>query len=265
MFSEGVLTFTLILGLFNLFLVIPFFFFINYSAITSISLFVLFIKSILGAISFLCVMKALKDLEISLALPLLVLTPGLVAVFAYFTLNEALNLYQILGLILLLFGTYSLQLKGNQKLIDPILAFFKSKSYYYVLIALVLFTITSILDKALLKNFGLEVNAFMGFSHLFLALIFLSVVLYKNPKQVIPKYSKSLILIFLVAVFSISYRYTQLSALKVAPVALVLSLKRTSVFFAVLVGGTLFRDKNLFIRIIATLLMIIGAVLVIMF
>jgi len=71
-------------------------------------------------------------------------------------------------------------------------------------------------------------------------------------------------IIGVLALATIVYRYSQYYAVSVAPVALVLALKRTAVFLAVLFGGVLFKDKNLLERVVATGLMILGAVLIIM-
>ena len=91
LFNLGALEFSFILSLVNLVFSIPFFFFIDYQTLTSLNLFILFIKSVIGVAAFLCVMISLKNLEISNALPLLALTPGFVAVFAYILLGESLK------------------------------------------------------------------------------------------------------------------------------------------------------------------------------
>ncbi|MFA5174446.1 MAG: EamA family transporter [Candidatus Pacearchaeota archaeon] len=264
LFKEKALSFSVLLAIFNFIIAIPFFFFISFQEVTISSLLVLFFKEILDAAAFLCIMITLKNMEISKALPLLVITPALVAIFSFIFLQEALTTIQISGMILILIGTYVLQTEKNQNLLNPWKAFFKNKSYYYILTALILFTITSVLDKSLLKNFKLPVNAFIGFQHLFLAIIFLGIILFSGKsKQLKHTFKFSWQLIFLLGLITITYRYLQISAVKDAPVALVLSLKRTSVFFATLIGGTLFKDKNLLIRTIATAIMTLGAILII--
>jgi len=264
LFKEKALHFSVLFAVFNFLLAIPFFFFINYSLLTSSGLLVVFIKSIFESLAFLCVMIGLKNLEISNALPLLVLTPGLVAIFAFLTLGEALTGIEILGIIFLLLGTYLLQLRLRQKFLDPWKAFFKSKGYYYIIAALILFTTTSILDKAVLKNFKVPLNAFMGFQHLFLAIIFLSFIIFSGKSKGMKSTIKhSWTIILLISIFTIIYRYTQYNAVKLAPVALVISIKRISVFFAIIIGGRMFRDHNLVQRAIATLIMLVGAVMVV--
>ncbi len=266
LFKQKALSFSAVLALFNLVLAIPFFFFVDFSVLTSSGLSVLFFKSLLGATAFLCIMQAIKNLELSKALPLLVLTPGFVALGAFIFLGESLSIFQILGMILLLSGTYILQLRPRQKFFDTLKSLTESKGNYYIILAIILFTLTSILDKTILKGFKVPVNAFIGFQHLFLAIIFLGFLLLSGKlKELKYPIKHSWPLISLLAIFTITYRFTQISAIKIAPVALVLSLKRISVFFAVVIGGRIFKERNMLRRDIATAIMVIGAVLIIVY
>jgi drug/metabolite transporter (DMT)-like permease len=262
LFKNKALEFSSILALFNLVLAIPFLFFIDFQTLNILNISVLFLKSVLGAITFLLVMLGIKKLEISRALPLLVLTPGIVAIFAFITLGETLTIIEIIGIILLIAGTYIFSLK-KQKIKTPLKEAINPKGHYYIILALILFAVTSILDKAILNNFKLPLNAFMGFQHLFLGIIFSIMILTQKNSQFKKTFTKTWKLILLISFFTITYRYTHLLAIKSAPVALALSIKRISVFFAVILGGTLFREHNLIKKIIATAIMTIGAILVI--
>ena len=266
LFKESALGFSAILAFFNLVLAIPFFLFTDFSSLTSAGLFVLLFKSFLGALAFLCVMLGIKNLEISRALPLLVLTPGLVALFAFIFLKEVLTKIEIFGMLLLIAGTYTLSLKKDEKIEEPIDKALDPRGHYYIILALVLFTITSVLDKAVLNNFKVPLNAFMGFQHLFFAGIFFLIVIFTGKtKSVKSSFSKSWKLILLISFFTITYRYAHLQAIKIAPVALALSIKRLSVFFAVVAGGTLFKEHNLVRKFVATVMMVAGTILVIRF
>ena len=264
LFKDKILGFTTLLAIFNLILAIPFLFFIE-SKITSIGLLVLFFKSFLGGLAFLCIMYGIKNLELSSALPLLVLTPGLVAVSAFIFLGEALTIYEILGILLLIVGTYILQLTQNQKLLDPFKFLFKSRAYLYLIFALILFTTTSILDKTLLKQFNMPINGFMFFQHLFFAIIFIIFILFSGKiKEIKSSFKFSWKLIAILSIVTIIYRYGELQAVKTTAVALAISIKRLSVFFAVVLGGRIFRESNLLRKTIATAIMALGAILIIL-
>ncbi len=265
LFDLGALEFSFLISIFNLVFSIPFFLALDLSTISVLSLVFLYVKTILGAFAFWCVMLAIKNMEISGALPLMVLTPGLVAVFAFLILGETLVNFEIAGMLLLLAGTYILERKGND-LFEPFKVFYRSKNHHYIIFALLLFTATNILDKWLLRDLKLEPFAFMAFQQLFLMINFTIMIFLfgYRPARIISYIDKRLWQwIILISVLTVGYRYTQIEAVKIAPVALVLSMKRTSVFFATVIGGKIFKEHNLLRKSIATLIMISGALLLI--
>lgn len=263
LFRLGALEFSFLAAVITLLFSIPFFFAVDYNSLQLNSLFVLYLKSIFGALAFWCVMLAIKNMELSGALPLLVLTPGIVAFFAFLFLGEALSNLEIIGMILLLAGTYILERRGKDFL-EPFLIFIKSRNHHFIIFALSLFTITSLADKWLLRDFQLEPTAFIPFQHLFLAINFLIIVLVKeiNLFKKIKTYSTDIwLFVIAVSIFTVGYRWSQVEAVKIAPVALVLTVKRSSVFFVTIIGGKIFNEHNLLRKAIATLIMIAGAVI----
>jgi len=265
LFVMRALDFSFLVSIFGFLFSIPFFFQIDFGNLNTTSLAILFIKSILGALAFLSVMMSLKNLEISRALPLLALSPGVVALFAFLLLGEALSLKEILGILLLLVGTYILETKPVQTFFEPFHVFFKSKDYRYIILALLLFTATSIMDKLLLKQYKLPPIDFMAFQQFFFAIIFSVIFLFvvKRDGSEIKSIDKKLLLfVIAVALLTVGYRYTQIHAVKLAPVSLVLAVKRTSVFFAAIIGGKLFNEGNLVKKAIAAAIIVGGSMLI---
>jgi drug/metabolite transporter (DMT)-like permease len=265
LFKMDAAEFSFILAVFNFVLSIPFFFSLNISELSSAGVTVLFVKSVIGVLAFLCVMLAIKNLEISGALPLMALTPAFVALFAFIFLGEVITGLEMAGMSLLLIGTYILDVDKEQKFFIPFRILFKSKYYHYIFFALLLFTASSILDKALLVRMKISPFAIVGIQHLFFFIIFLAIFVLKNKKPL--QYLKSIdskmyMWIVMISVITIGYRYTQILAIKTAPVALVLSVKRISVFIAAVAGGKIFKEKRLFVKAVAAAIMIAGAVLI---
>ncbi len=266
LFVSKPLDFSLILSFITLLLTLPFFFIADLTILKATTLLVLYGKSILGAISFLLVMHGIKNLELSSALPLLVLTPGVVAIFAYFILGESLSIRDIIGMTLLLLGTYFLQLKKGSTFIEPFLFVNQNRAYLYIIGAILLFTLTSLLDKTLLKTYKLQPEAFLPIQQLFFTFNFLVLFILKrrSPQVLRTTFNQSWKLILAVAVFTVIYRYSHILAIKAGSVALVLSIKRTSVFFATVFGGQYFKESNLTKKSIATVVMIAGAILIVL-
>lgn len=265
LFKLKPLEFSFILSIVNLILSIPFFFFINYNTINSENLSVLFIKSLIGALAFLCVMNALKNLQISNALPLLALTPGFVAVFAFFFLGEALKFYEVIGLISLMIGTYILESKSLKEMLVPFSVFIKSRYHQFILAALLLFTASSIMDKLLLIKLNMNPVSLTAFQHIFFAIIF-GLIFYfskdNNTKETFNSAKINLGWILLISILTIGYRFSQVWAVSLASVALTLAVKRTSVLWATIIGGKIFKDTNLLKKVIAVLFILLGAILI---
>ncbi|HEX2869347.1 MAG TPA: DMT family transporter [Ignavibacteriales bacterium] len=257
---EG-LEFSFLVSIVSLIFSLPFIALTNYSTLVPANLFILFLKTIPGTAAFFLVMLSLKNLEISKALPLLALTPGLVAIFAFIILKDELTLTETGGIVLLFIGTYLIETRPGQKIFDPFTTLIKSKKHHYVLGALLLFTLTSIIDRWLLGRYKLMPEAFMGFQQLFMAFNFLAVIFFikKKPLHVIRSIDTSVWKwIVLIALLTIVYRYTEILAVRSASVALVLAVKRISVFIAVVIGGRLFKESSLLLRAAATVIIIVG-------
>lgn len=265
LFNLGALEFSFWLSIANLLFSIPFFFFIDYETINTLNLSILFAKSAIGVAAFLCVMISLKNLEISNALPLLALTPGFVAVFAFLILGESLKSVEIIGLALLIVGTFILESKNIKEFVLPFNVFLKSKYHRFVILALLLFTASSIMDKLLLIKLNLTPISITAFQHIYFAILFSIIYLFfqrKEEKSPISIKKDNIGWIALISILTIGYRYTQIVAVSLASVALVLAIKRTSVFWATIIGGKLFHDKDLLKRSIAAILILIGAILI---
>jgi drug/metabolite transporter (DMT)-like permease len=265
LFNLNPVQFSYYLSIANLALSIPFFFFIEYNTINVSNLTVLFIKSLIGVAAFICVMTALKNLQISNALPLLALTPGFVAVFAFIFLGEELKTYEVIGLVSLIAGTYILESKSLKEILFPINVFLKSRYHQYIVAALLLFTASSVMDKLLVSKMDLTPISFTAFQHLYFALLFLLIYfLFKNKlANRPPQISKTDVLwIILISVLTIGYRFTQIVSVSIASVALTLAIKRTSVLWATIIGGRIFKDTNLLKKTIAVLFILLGAILI---
>lgn len=266
LFREGALEFSYKLSFFNLIFSLPFFLLVNPNDISLTSILILYIKTIIGTLAFLNVMLTLKNLDISGALPMMVLTPGLVAVFAFLFVGDKLSSFEISGMLLLVVGTYLLEMNGSKSIFEPFTIFYKSKKHHYIVFALLLFTITAILDRLLLVKYKMPPTSLMAFQHLFFFINFALIIIIKK-KNLIPEIKNTpvttLKYIAIISIITIGYRWTNIEAIKLAPVALVLSIKRTSTFFASLIGGKLFNEPNLARRVIAAAIMSAGAIIII--
>lgn len=264
LFKLDVLEFAVVISVLNVVFTIPFFVAMDWSTLNAMNVTALAVKSALGAWSFLCVMYALKNMEISGALPLMALSPGFVAVFAFLLLGDVLLPLQIAGLVLLLIGTYLLEVRQGHGMLEPFKVMLRSRHHHYIFTALALFTITSLLDKLLLGKYKMPPVSFMALQQVFY-FVFIGIVYLVKQKRPFPavSYNREIWLWLLaIALFTLGYRYTQIVAVKIAPVAAVLAVKRISVFIAAVSGGKLFKESGLLKKGFAAAIIVAGAILI---
>jgi drug/metabolite transporter (DMT)-like permease len=221
-------------------------------------------KSILGGLAFLLVMMSLEHNQISTALPLLGTTPAVTALLALPILGESLQHWEWLGIGMMVAGTYMLEKRPTQKVFRSFHEFFVSKNHHYIFGAVGLFAVSSIADKLLLSGYKIDPLIILFYQHLIYCLIFSSLVFIRRMsfRDLLHKGQNQFPFILLIAFLTIAYRFTQLGATQLAPVALVLAVKRTSILYASFFGGKLFSDERLPQKILAGLLIIASGFLI---
>lgn len=264
LFRENVVVFCATVSALGLVFCLPFAGYAELWRFSAAGLATLLAKTIINGAAFYCVMSCLQRLELSRALPLLVLTPGLVAIAAFVLLGESLQTRQIAGLVLLTGGSLLLEARRGERLATLAQQVIRSPGHRYALAALLLFTASSLLDKVIVARLAMSPVAFVGFSQAFNTALFGAAFLLagKSAADLRACAGRSGLVIAFVALCTVVYRLAQIEALTVAPVALVLAIKRLSVLFAVIAGGRLFQEHSLVQRTAATVLMLSGAALI---
>ncbi len=251
LFKIDALTFSFLLS--EVIMIISFgaFFIVDLTAISETTLAIIIFKSIINAFAFVLVMMMLERADISGTLPLLALTPGVTAILAFLVIGETIAPIEISGLILMVGGVLLLERKptglGNLK------------AQWYIWTALLLFAISAVMDKMLVSGYKTPPIVILFYQHV--VFLFVYAIMFYWTKHSIRRmltreYVPALLLIVAVALFTLGYRFTQLEAVKAGNVAMVLAVKRTSVFYASLVGGKMFSERNLTVRLVGAAVII---------
>jgi drug/metabolite transporter (DMT)-like permease len=255
---------------------------VDVAAVPGPTLLLILGKSALGAFAFLLVMMSLEQNQISSALPLLGLTPAVTAFLSMPALGESLGPLEWSAIGLMMAGTYIIEKKPSQTRFQPLADAVRSASHYPIAGALVLFAVSAVADKSLVTGFRVHPLAVLFYQHIVYCLIFgtmLALRMFRYTKreeadthhaqkgntnadgrpahvivQLARRLGAHLPLITAVACITIAYRFAQLEASKDAPAALVLAVKRTSIVFASLYGGSLFSDERLTMKVIGAVL-----------
>ena len=132
----------------------------------------LIIISLFSALLFL---KAIKQSDLSLTIPLLSLSPLFSSLFSLIFLNEKLSYFQYIGVFLIIFGT--LILYSKKITLGEILKSFKvlinNKSARLMFVVSLIWSLTPVLDKLCLTNSSINIHGLIQSFGLVILLTFL--------------------------------------------------------------------------------------------
>ena len=223
------------------------------------------------ATSTLLYFSMLKKYEISLVSPLLNLSPLSLLVLSVFILSESISFLNILGILVIIFATYILEVNHNHhEKKDPHKFHFrellKTPSTFFIYAAGMILSISfaAIFDK-MIFNQGVNTFTNLYFSALIIAtFVFLFLAKEGKIKQTITKVitQPQTLLISLVGFIDQMLILTAI-AMPQALISLVIPLRRTSTLFASIFGGILFHEKHMLRKFLATLIMLFGIFLIV--
>lgn len=261
--KEHSLQFSTTLAIAIFFLSLIFLPYLNLNNLSLKDLILLYFNSWLAAISFLLVSKSIRHMEISLVSPFLSLGPVLVLIFSLFFLKESVTNVQIFGIFLVVFGTYVLQ-SNKENYFSPIKEMVKSKYIHYILIALILNGFSATLDRYFLKDNLIDPVSYLVSISALLAVNYciLILVLHGGFKEINSGFRLDSIKILIMAGLLILSRLSLFQSFSMASAFLVEPVKRASVLFVIIFGGTLLHEKYLFKKFIASLFILAGIYLI---
>ncbi len=257
-------SFSLIITIINVIFISFYLLLKGFPSFSNSEVLILSIKTVLGAFAFLFVMLSIQNFELSSVLPILAFTPALVALSAFIFLDEVISPLKIIGMFIMLIGIYIVENK-DRNLLQPIKYLFTKSKSKYIVYALLLFTISSVLDKLLIGSYKINPTDFIVLQQLLALPVFAIIFIFYSKKEnrtlII---SKDLIMILVViSILTLLYRYFYIKSLQFGAVALSLTVKRFSVVIAIALSGKLLREKDITRKTVAALLIISGSYLLI--
>jgi len=156
---------------------------------------VVFISSIIGVVATICIMKALKLSDVSIISPLYATSPVLLIVTSPIMVSEFPTPIGLIGVMFIISGVYIMKIRESKTgLTEPFRAILYEPGVKYILVVVVLYSISANLDKI-----GTEASSpvFYSFSlHLLMVLALTPIMIYKvddwdttirtNTKYIIP-------------------------------------------------------------------------------
>lgn len=209
-------------------------------------------------------MTAIRDSPLSLTLPYLAFTPVFVVLTAFFLLGEQVTLPGFVGVSLVVVGAYVLnvehaQLREPRSWLAPILAIGRERGSRLMLGVAIIYSITSVLGKGALQY--MPATTFGPLYFVVLGLFTLLVFSWRQQNAVRVLWRPSwghVIIGVLMAVMVV----THFLAIERVQVAYMISVKRTSILFGIVLGALLFAETRLLQHLLAAVLMVAGVVLI---
>lgn len=208
---------------------------------------------------------ALKDGLISKIIPLTSFTNIFTYILALIFLGENLKLLPVLGLILIVVGSYVLNVdQAKEDFLKPFKILFASKSALFFMAALVLTSATAIFDKLGILNTKPQAPLFVLLLENILMSVMLTFYLINKEKTTwVKEVRQSFGILFTNSLVYLMIAYVVFEAYSIqGPVALVLGIKRLQIFFALVLGYFFLKDKPAKHAWIATAVMLIGTILI---
>ena len=166
---------------------------------------------------------------------------------------------------MLVIGSYALQMQKGQGFFEPIRTFLRSKYIHYILGALALYSVSSLLDRIVLAHYHMPPAAYIAIVHIFIAIHYFLIlsIFYDGTQGIKHGLRETRWLLPIVSLLIIIHRLAGAEAVSLAYIGLVMAIIKTSGLFTTIIGGELFHEKDLFRRSIAAALMFIAVLLII--
>ncbi|MDT0685678.1 EamA family transporter [Autumnicola psychrophila] len=238
-------------------LLAPLIFYFGFEEMTPRFLWALLASSILQLIVILLYFKAIKRSELSVTVPLITLTPLFMLLTSPILIGEFPSLLGIVGIILIVAGTYISNIsEDNKNFFAPFAMLVKEQGPRYMLLVAFIWSITANIDKI-----GVEETSpvFWSFSKDFLILFYLIPILAVKSKKPLSQINKRKWPLLLVGFFRSASVLTQMFAIQFILVAYVISIKRASSVFIILFAFFYMNErKNFRNRLIGIIIILIG-------
>lgn len=249
----------------NVLVLAPFLFLVNLSQINTEILGLIFMASIPSAGASFLVFKTIKHNQLSEAAPILALMPLVVTVFAYILLGEKLSAFQLIGILLIVGGMIFLELK-NFKLRNGIFIKGRNKYILYILLYLLVGGVSAMFDRVILFRYKINPLAYLILIQIFIALNYGAFFLCR--KNLIKDFKisvkKSWKIIFFISILTVAHRYMYASAIQIAAsMGLVVAVYKLSSLLHVFSGGKFFSEDGIARKVIASIIILSGTMLLI--
>jgi len=220
------------------------------------------IASVIDVIAAWCFLNAIASTQLAKTFPLVAFTPIFLLGTSFFILGELPSILGLAGILLIVCGAYLLRAESIKVgFLEPIKLLLKEKGQRYMLVAAFLFSFLAVFFKKAILNS----SAFFAFgitqllSTLFLTLFFLKK---KTLGILFKRTAVNFKLLFAASIVGFLTGLTLFAAFKLGLAAYVVSVKRTSILFTIILGYIFFREDHIIRSLLIGIIMVLGIFLI---
>ena len=226
----------------------------------------------LGVIATLLFLRALKNSDLSIALPLVTFTPVFTLIISPIMLGktEIPNFWGVIGVLLIFLGAYVLNIKERHAgLWAPFKILLKNKEAVSVLIVSLLYAIGSVYSKTGSQStsslfWALSINSIT-------VVVLFPICMYRARKRfekglnILKVIKKALPVLLIIGLLNTLANICQLTAVQLGLVAYVIAIKRAGIIFALALGYIFFKERDIKERMTGAALMVAGVIFLTVF
>lgn len=203
--------------------------------------------------------KALMS-DLSTAVPMTAFTPLFMLLTGWLMLGEVPNGFGFVGVILIVAGVYILNIRERKNgWVSPFRALVKHEGPRLMLAASFIWSITGNLDKIAVQNSS---PLFFAMAENILIALFIFPFVYKRIKRQKKEIRKEKFHLGAVVILSSLIVYFQMLAISQTLVIYVAAIKRLSIVFAILLGGVIFKEKDIKFKLAGGVIMVLGVLFI---
>lgn len=215
--------------------------------------------SVLNVIALVLFMKGISIGELSRTLPFLSFTPIFLILTSNLMLGEFPGLVGILGISLIVGGSYVLEIGQEKGFLGPFKSLKKNQGGQLVLLVAFIYSISSNLDKIAIQASNPITRIIVV--QILIALMLLLLIRFRS-NQKLGAMKSQFKYLWLTGFLAALTLIAQMTALTLTMVPYVISLKRTSALFGVILGFIVFKEKNIKPKLLGAALMVLGVFLI---
>lgn len=219
----------------------------------------IFLVSMTTAVALTFISRSYKHSDLSVVAPLSNLVPLFTVLVAFFLLGEHVSSRQMLGIGLLLFGTYYLESEHRAgHWFSPFVNLVRSKNMCFLFFGFFLASVVAIGEKFIIDVVSPFTLIFYHYCFQTFCFLMITLFFYGGFRDIFRAYKTSGKWILGNAFFSNLSNLSYFIAVSMTFVSLATPVKRISTLFVVLLSGRFFREKRVLHKALACCLMLAG-------